>query len=290
MPWSQSATVQSSTPPAQIFQPQTTPLHLLHAEKSTYTLKPHPSAHPLNIHPLPDLKPTRPQHLPNAHPQPLPPPHLKLRHPPLRLDARRRKVPQHRLRRVLQQAAARADLHGPVPVLLARLVRDDLVAVELEHRARRAPARLGVEHGRHTALLREEPGAERRRVCLALERGARGAFEGGFPRVVGEAVGARGVDRFDGADGGVGGLGERRGGERYQGEERACGRRQEEGRGQEAPIEGRLGRHRVGRGWIDEFEVQWRLEISGRQHGPSVAALAAGAQMVTCTRIHASPL
>lgn len=74
---------------------------------------------------------------------------------------------------------AGADLDGPVAVLLASLVRDDLDAVELEDGAGRALCRVGIVEGRHALFDCEGAGARRQGVGLALEGSRLGGAEDG---------------------------------------------------------------------------------------------------------------
>lgn len=76
-------------------------------------------------------------------------------------------VAQQRARHVARRLGARADLHGVVPVLLERLVGDDLHLVELQHRAR--DALLAREDGRHALLGGEHARPQRRRLLAPLE-------------------------------------------------------------------------------------------------------------------------
>ena len=137
----------------------------------THTLEPHPPANRPDIHPLSHPEPTRTYPLANPHPEPFLPFDLELGHPPLRLHPRRREMPQHRPTHILHLLRPRPDLHGPVPVLVARLVRHHLVAVELEDGAGCAFAGRRVEEGGHAAFLGEEAGAEGGRVGFSLESG-----------------------------------------------------------------------------------------------------------------------
>jgi hypothetical protein len=72
-------------------------------------------------------------------------------------------------------------------------VRDNDIAVELQYCARLSLARLRIEHGRHTAFLREQTRAQGCGVCFPGEGCSRCAFERGMRGVVGEAVGFRGI-------------------------------------------------------------------------------------------------
>jgi len=123
---------------------------------------------------------------------------------------RNRKMPQHRPRHILCLSSPGSNLHSPVPVLVARLVRHHLVVVELEDGAGRAGARLRVVHGAHALLGAEESSAERCAVCAALKRRRRCGFEDGLSSTtVGEARGLWVLYRFephDCADRGVGWL------------------------------------------------------------------------------------
>lgn len=69
---------------------------------------------------------------------------------------------------------ARADLHGPVAVLGPGLERDDLVALELQHRAGHPLARLRVVQRRHPALDGQRAGPQRQCRGFAVEGGGRG--------------------------------------------------------------------------------------------------------------------
>lgn len=77
---------------------------------------------------------------------------------------------QHGPRGIVRRLAARADLHRPIPVLVARLVRHDLVAIELEDCARGALPRLRIVERRHAAFRAQEARAEGRRVRFSLQR------------------------------------------------------------------------------------------------------------------------
>ena len=123
----------------------------------------------------------------------------ELADPPLGADALRREVAQQRARDVAGVLPAGADGDGPVAVAVARLVRDDLAAVELQHRARRAHARLRVVQRRHALLDRQRPRPQRRRVFLARQRRRRRGAQHAHVGPAVEAVGGRRV-RDDGPD------------------------------------------------------------------------------------------
>ena len=97
----------------------------------TYTGEAHAPTNPLDVHPLPQCKPPRTNLLTNSHTQSLFTLHFELGYPPLRRDLRGRKVAQHRLGHVPRFSLPRTYLHSPVPILLACLVCNYFVAIEL---------------------------------------------------------------------------------------------------------------------------------------------------------------
>lgn len=96
---------------------------------------------------------------------------LELDEVPLRRHALGLVVPEHGGRRVVGRLVAAADLHGPVPVLGARLGGHDLALVDLEDGAGRPRPLLHVEHGRHALLDAHEARPHWRRLRLALQGG-----------------------------------------------------------------------------------------------------------------------
>lgn len=165
----------------------------------TYTSEPHSPRDTPNIHPLPRLKPIRTHPLPNTQPQPTPILDLKLRQMPLRANPRLRIMPQHRPRDVLRLLLPRPNLHSPVSMLLPRLERHNLVAIHLQHRARRALPRLRVVEGRHAALQGKETRAQRRRVRFSFQRRRRCGVQRGHVVAVCEAVSFGAECGFDAA-------------------------------------------------------------------------------------------
>ena len=93
-------------------------------------------------------------------------------------------------RHVARLLCAGADLHGPVPVLGARLVRDDLHAVELEDGAGDAAGRGRVVEGGHALFRGEGAGAWGEGVGFAFEGGRGGRGEDGEGGGGVEAAGA----------------------------------------------------------------------------------------------------
>lgn len=144
---------------------------------------------------------------------------------------------------------SRTNLHGPVAILLPRLVRNDLNLIELQNRARHT--NLAIKDTRHALLGRQHTGPQRCRILPSLERGGgTGGELGQAGRGLVEAVvlgsrGRRGPAVLDAAGG-------------HDGEEeRACG-----GRGG-GPREGQPEREaRRHGGWLWEVELR-RVELGG---------------------------
>ena len=124
---------------------------------------------------------------------------LELGEPALGGDAGGGEVAEQGPRHVAGLLGAGADLDGVVAVHGARLVRDHLVAVELQHRARVAPPRARVVHARHAALDRQRPRPHRRAAQLARQRRRRRRPQRRPVRVVREARQPRRVFRLEGA-------------------------------------------------------------------------------------------
>jgi hypothetical protein len=91
-------------------------------------------------------------------------------------------------------------LHSPVPVLLACLVCNNFIAVELQNSAGRTLASRRVVEGRHTALRCKQACAQGRGMRFTFESRGGCAIECGFAGLVGETVGSWGVGRLYGSD------------------------------------------------------------------------------------------
>ena len=152
---------------------------LLHATGETHTARDTP-----DINPLADVEPIGKEL--HAHgQQAVLVAHLELRQRLLGRDALGLVVAELRGADVVRSALAQPDLHGPVAVLLARLVGDDLDPVELQHRARDATA--GAAHeDRHALLDGEHAGAQGCGLLAALEGG--GGTGGGRGETLGDLV------------------------------------------------------------------------------------------------------
>ena len=114
-------------------------------------------------------------------------------------------MPQHGPAHVPRLPPAGADLDGEVAVLPARLVREDLVAVELQHGAGRARPRAWVVERRHPGFGRERARAQREGVGRQLAR-VRARFRAPEGRVLWGLVVSGGMHARDGFDAAVGGV------------------------------------------------------------------------------------
>ena len=152
---------------------------LLHTTGESHTARDAP-----DVHPLADVEPVRKQ-LNTDGQQTVLVAHLELGKRLLGRDALGLVVAELRGADVLSATLAQADLDGPVAVLGARLVGDDLDPVELQDGAGDAGAGFAHEDG-HALLDGEHAGAEGCGLLAALESGSRAG--GGRRKTLGDLV------------------------------------------------------------------------------------------------------
>ena len=144
------------------------------------TLKPFPLGFRPGIHKLTLEEPVRRDTVPHRQ-QPILIPHPKLADMPLGRNLAGREMAQKRSIDIGMMPPTRSNLYGKVPMLLHRLVCNDLDPIKLQHGARNPVARLGVVHDRHAPFDGNGSGTEGDGVSIqfALESGSSGGLKSG---------------------------------------------------------------------------------------------------------------